>query len=138
VDWNCNAKSILNITLNCVSFFFDSTYTLCSLHWVYAKLWKGKRRNKDDLFPLVQLSSILIRFILSHDRVTPVAPWCARRLALGPWLASCPGAVEPVPPLCPVCTPGSPSSAHGWTRPSLPTKYPSTVIHSLQLPVYGQ
>ena len=61
-------RSILNITLKCVSlfFYFFTTFTLyVYLHCVYASYKKGQRQNKDeyDLFLSVQLSSVLIRTV---------------------------------------------------------------------------
>lgn len=61
-------------------------------------------------------------FVCFHFRVTLVVLWSVRRLALGPWLVSCPGAAEPALPQCPVCTPVSQSCVPGWIRPSPPTE----------------
>lgn len=56
------------------------------------------------------------------SRVILVVLWSVRRMESGLWLVLCPGEAAPAQPAHLVCTPVSPNSVPGLTRPLLQTK----------------
>ena len=63
-----------------------------------------------------------------------MAPWSARRMEPGPWWASCPGAVAPVPHQLLLCTPVLLHSSPGCKRSWPPTEPRAPAIPTLRVP----